>query len=523
MPHYCIVPLCKNISGTPGISFYRLPLKDPELLKKWLIKIRRENTPITEHSRVCSAHFNGGTKNGKDDIPVVFAWTKPTRLPPRSQRTASSNAISTEADNLSPVDNLKDATTLALDDTSPTVTSAGDTCDAVDRHCVGIDVDTQTIRDVINVETQTTKMTCHVAVQCSPDYDHQSTQTHFDTIGYDHQSTQTEFSALDKSHQSTQTDHDVSHVGTMTDGEVDVPPFSIEQIKDDDQAIKFYTGFLTFAHLMACFNFLGPAVTNLCYGQKKSDIPTNHGGRSRCLSPLNEFFLTMCRLRLSLKEQDLSYRFQISQPTVSRIFNTWISFIFKEVPLWPTREVIDSFMPFCFKSMYPNTRCIIDATEIFIEMPANLSAQQLTFSNYKNRNTLKALIGITPSGVINFISDLYGGNISDKKLTQLSGLLDLLEPGDAVMADRGFTIDDILPPGVTLNVPPRLNDSGQLTESERTTTRRIASVRIHVERAMERIKNYQILHHVPNSMHNRINQIFFVCAVLTNFLPPLVT
>ena len=123
-----------------------------------------------------------------------------------------------------------------------------------------------------------------------------------------------------------------------------------------------------------------------------------------------------------------------------------------------------------------------------IEIPANPSAQQLTFSNYKNRNTLKALIGITPSGVISFISDLYGGNISDKKLTQLSGLLDLLEPGDAVMADRGFTIDDILPPGVTLNVPPRLNDSGQLTESERTTTRRIASVRIHVERAMERIK-----------------------------------
>lgn len=133
------------------------------------------------------------------------------------------------------------------------------------------------------------------------------------------------------------------------------------------------------------------------------------------------------------------------------------------------------------------------------------------------------MIGITPSGVVSFISDLYGGNISDKKLTQLSGLLDLLEPGDAIMADRGFTIDDILPPGVTLNVPPRLNDSGQLTESERTTTRRIASVRIHVERAMERIKNYQILHNVPNSMHNKINQVFFVCSVLTNFLPPLVT
>lgn len=75
----------------------------------------------------------------------------------------------------------------------------------------------------------------------------------------------------------------------MTDGEVEMPPFSVEQIKDDDQAIKFYTGFVTFAHLIACFYFLGPAATNLCYGVRKSNTPVT-GGRSRSLSPLNEFF-----------------------------------------------------------------------------------------------------------------------------------------------------------------------------------------------------------------------------------------
>ena len=63
--------------------------------------------------------------------------------------------------------------------------------------------------------------------------------------------------------------------------------------------------------------------------------------------------------------------------------------------------------------MYPTTRCIIDATEIFIDIPANPSAQLLTFSTYKNHNTLKALIGITPSGVVSLISDLYCGNISE--------------------------------------------------------------------------------------------------------------
>ena len=89
--------------------------------------------------------------------------------------------------------------------------------------------------------------------------------------------------------------------------------------------------------------------------------------------------------------------------------------------------------------------------------------------------------------------------------------------GDSVMADRGFLIEDILPPGNTMNAPPLLNKTGQLTDNERTRTRRIASVRIHVERAIERIKNYQVLHNVSNNMHNSINQIFFVYAMLTNF------
>ena len=66
------------------------------------------------------------------------------------------------------------------------------------------------------------------------------------------------------------------------------------------------------------------------------------------------------------------------------------------------------------------------------------------------------------------------------------------------MADRGFTIEDILLTGVTLNVPPRLNKTGQLTENERSTTRRIASIRTHVERAIERIKNYQMLHNTKH-------------------------
>ena len=92
------------------------------------------------------------------------------------------------------------------------------------------------------------------------------------------------------------------------------------------------------------------------------------------------------------------------------------------------------------------------------------------------------------------------------------------------MADRGFNIHDLLEAkGVTLNIPPRLNDScGQLSESDRVQTRRIASVRIHVERAIGRIKLFKILESIPNTMHNMANQLFFVCSIMTNFQPTLV-
>ena len=157
---------------------------------------------------------------------------------------------------------------------------------------------------------------------------------------------------------------------------------------------------------------------------------------------------------------------------------------FKEI-LWPPKELVCANMPVQFQKLYP-TSVIIDATEIFISHPRLPELQQMTFSNYKNHNTFKALIGISPSRAITFVSKFFPGSISDQELTRKSGLLDLLERGDSVMADRGFDIKvDLIVQGVRLNIPPFLRGKQQLDEDERVVTRQIASLRIHVERAME--------------------------------------
>ena len=303
--------------------------------------------------------------------------------------------------------------------------------------------------------------------------------------------------------------------------------FRLESISDDNEKVRFYTGFASLAALMTCFHFLGPSVKKLNYwGSTCETGVKSNKGRRRILCPLDEFFLVLVRLRLGLFEQDIAYRFDISQSTVSRIVMTWINLLYhqlKQIPLWPPRELTLSNMPKIFRDKYPSTRVIIDATEIFIEQPSLPELQQLTFSNYKNHNTYKGLIGISPSGAVVFVSDLYPGSISDKQLTRRCGILDLLENGDSVMADRGFDIEeDLALLGVRLNIPPFRRGKEQFSEHELVETRRIASLRIHVERAMEQLKNFHVFDRpLPSSFRDTGNQVFFICAVLTNFYPPL--
>ena len=163
-------------------------------------------------------------------------------------------------------------------------------------------------------------------------------------------------------------------------------------------------------------------------------------------------------------------------------------------------------MPTSFKKTYPNTRCIIDCTELFCQSPSLLNTQSCLYSSYKSHVTYKGLVGIAPSGAIVFVSQLYDGSISDKDCQQ-KWIFD-----KAVM--------ELPRVGVSLNFPAFLGCRDYLTKAEVKTSQTIASVHIHVERAIQIIRTYSIIRNeIPLALHGSINQIWTVICLLTNLAP----
>ena len=112
--------------------------------------------------------------------------------------------------------------------------------------------------------------------------------------------------------------------------------------------------------------------------------------------------------------------------------------------------------------------------------------------------------------------------VSDQTITQSSGLLEHFDPGDNIMADRGFDPEDVLAlKGININIPPFLGiDWKQLSCTEVKQTRTIAGLRIHVERAIGRIKRYKLIQGIlPITLVGLANGIICVCISYKLMLP----
>ena len=304
--------------------------------------------------------------------------------------------------------------------------------------------------------------------------------------------------------------------------------------------VKFYTGFRSTDLFKLMFNFLLVKAINMRYwkGENQTKSETmgadpylkpgeyNRPGPNRKLTLEQEFLLVMMRLRVGLMVPDLAFRFKVSTGLVSSVFTTWIKLMRKELGwliIWPTRLDTKKSLPECFRKWFPKVRCIIDCTEFFIETPSSLDVQAMCWSEYKHHCTFKVLIGITPTGLISFVSDCYGGCASDKFIVQNSSFYNFVEPYDQIMADRGFKIkEELLQRQASLSIPPSKQGNLQMTGENVQETSRIANVHIYVEKAIARVKWYNILSNEMeiNCLH-LCDDIVVTCCFLCNLLEPL--
>jgi len=296
-----------------------------------------------------------------------------------------------------------------------------------------------------------------------------------------------------------------------------------EGLQNDDKKVSYYTGLPQFLTLMALYNLL------------EAFIPSS---KFLEITKFQKLMLVLMKLRLNLPTQDLAYRFAISKSSASRIFDQIINIMYvrtKELIYWPDRDELQLTMPMEFRKFF-NLKCstIIDCFEIFIERPSALLARAKTWSNYKHHNTVKYLIGITPQGTISFISKGWGGRASDKHITENCGLLEKLLPGDLVLADRGFDIQESV--GIycaEVKIPSFTKGKSQLSAPDIELTRKIAHVRIHVERVIGLVRNkYSILQGtIPIDYLSTqsdslelptIDKIVTVCCALSNMCESVV-
>ncbi|XP_034042965.1 uncharacterized protein LOC117525241 [Thalassophryne amazonica] len=459
MVHTCVVSGCRN-RRTPGssLSFYRFP-RDPDRKRRWITAVNRQGWKPNDGSRLCSTHFISGkqVKNPRspDYVPSVFS-------------TAALNS------------DMKEPCALELQDKQEAQVEAANAllflqsqgrCQVGERH------ESRRLEEAAVEDSSSSSLSTEE--DDDDDDDNQSAsnskkgrfthrcdvQVNFDDI----------LKALKKENQALRES-------------VEKMSLSENSLRNDAEKVKFYTGLPNYYVLETVMWLLAPHMDGI---------------KNMKLSKFQQLLLTLMRLRLDLRNQDLAYRFGVKVGTVTRtvhrMVNIMSSTLVPTAVFWPSRAELRKNLPAALHSSHPDCVVIVDCFTVPFEEPVFQGSQQHRVASSSqgigtSHNVLKYLIGVAPQGVVTFVSRGALGNVSDKCLAEGCGLLCKLLPGDVVLASRDLDIcESVAARGAVFQISSNYSDKGEahgMSESSAPpeASADTATVHDHVEKVISMVK-----------------------------------
>lgn len=232
------------------------------------------------------------------------------------------------------------------------------------------------------------------------------------------------------------------------------------------------------------------------------------------ISKPNQLLMSLMKLRLGLDTQDLAFRFNVSRNAVSNILSDAIPKMackLKFLISWPTPRKPLHKIPWVFKSQFKNCCVILDCFEFLIEKPLNITARSQTWSDTRHHHTIKCLVGITPCGSVSYVSQCWGGRISDTELIMHTEFLDNIQFGDLVITCKDFSIDKEL---------SRKGARVITLDFKHMHDYELSAVCVYLKKTFEKIRSHRILSQtLPISLLPYVDEMLACCLAISNLQP----
>lgn len=210
------------------------------------------------------------------------------------------------------------------------------------------------------------------------------------------------------------------------------------------------------------------------------------GGDKRRLQPVQEVLMALIYLRHNVAHEVVGQLFGVSADTSENLFHELVPLLRelcpanrfdaekrwkKGEPSWTPEEV---------------DRVLIDTFETSVPRPSREPQQTRRYSGKKKRHTLKTQVVTDTKGELLAISAGHRGPAADKTLYVESEVREQF-PNATKQADKGYH-------GATdVEMPHRKPRGGELTAERREENKQMASVRVHVEHGIRRVKAFKIV------------------------------